>query len=153
MHANAFVRAFMRVPIKSVANKNETKLNQRDNNWMHKHIEQSYEKPTGIIFFFYSLFLFFDIANPCTRKLELERPRIYIHIHTYIHIHQTKKKQSEKKMLAFTWFFDYKIICVLHKLFITAIIVGFCSLFLGVAYLQSVVCHIEQNTFFCFSRW
>lgn len=95
MHANAFVRAFMRVPIKSVANKNETKLNQRDNNWMHKQSEQSYEKPTEIIFFSFSFFLFFDIANPCTRKLELERPRIYIHIHIHIHVHQTKKVKKK----------------------------------------------------------
>lgn len=145
MHANAFVRAFMRVPIKSVANKNETKLNQRDNNWMHKHIEQSYEKPTGIIFFFF-LFFCFSILQIHA----LESSNLSVRAYTYIHIHWTKKA---KKMLAFTWFFDYKIICVLHKLFITAIIVGFCSLFLGVAYLQSVVCHIEQNTFFCFSRW
>lgn len=35
------------------------------------------------------------------------------------------------KKLAFTWFFEHKIICVLHKLFITAIIVGFCWLFSG----------------------
>lgn len=86
MYANAFVRAFMRVPIKSVAGKNETKLNQRDNNWMH--IEQSYEKPTEIIFFFNSVLSPSMAANPRTQKLEIERARS--------HTHGEHRKKSEK---------------------------------------------------------
>lgn len=98
MHANAFVRAFMRVPIKSVANKNETKLNQRDNNWMHKHIEQSYEKPTEIIFFFILVFCFSILQIHALESSNLSvRAYTYISIHTYTYTYTKHKKKTKRK--------------------------------------------------------
>lgn len=63
-------------------------------------------------------FLFFWFSG--NRTLKKLNNTIYI-----IAVH--RRHQQQQKILAFTWFFEHKIICTLHKLFITAIIVGFCS--------------------------
>lgn len=64
-----------------------------------------------VVFFFHLLTLLIFMAEKLPNRSE------------YCDTRET----NGETLLAFTWFFKHKIICVLHKLFITAIIVGFCS--------------------------